>query len=474
MSEWGYTPLNVYRPFHASAAKERLLVGGMGSGKTIATCADAIARALRAPGIRIVMSRKTAPEMRDTVEPEFVNLMPPDLYAACTWRRAGGHLERCEFPNGSEVLFRAIDDWQKFKSLNIGHLYMDEASEFDKHTVDGMRGRLRQRWPTARAKELGYHDEIPEWERGVTLATNPAGHDWVWEHFIKNGNAERRNWTATTLDNPHLTEDYIETLFQMPDAWVKRFVLCSFDEFGGLIHPDWKWDTHMWQGQLKLDRATKVFHGYDPGMRHPTAMLWVAVVGDKMVAIHEELASDTDFEQWVARVKTVEEKMPKVVWRVADPNRINVRDFHAQSLKGHWARRGYRFEDGPGQHKDRIPMLQQLVKERRFMCTTACPTFFDQMGAYRWEDLTTSLRERLGSHAEEYAPEKPVKVYDDLVDCAQYLSSKWVRPVKEVLAAMEPNQTPWQRQSSDLRRGVAKHAGSKRGSRGAPAAGTIV
>lgn len=470
---WWYQPLSVYRSFHASAAKERLLVGGMGSGKTIANCADALSRGLRTPGIRIVLSRKTAPELRDMLEPEFVNVMPPDLYAASTVRRSGGHIESITLPTGTEFLFRAIDDWQKFKSLNIGHMYWDELSEFDQATYNGMRGRLRQRFPTARAREAGYTAEIPEAERGSTAATNPNGHDWIWEHFIRDAGPERQSWTATSLDNPHLPEDYLETLLQMPDAWVRRYVLCSFDEFGGLIYPDWSWDDHVWKGTLEISKTTPIWHGYDPGMRHPTAMLWVAVMGNVMVGVHEELASDTDFDTWVRRVKEVEENLPRVTWRVADPNRINVRDFHAQSLKAHWRRRGYVFQDGPSRHKDRIPMLGTLIKSGRFKVTRDCQRTFDQIQAYRWEDLTATMRQKLGSHAEDYAPEEPLKVFDDLVDCGQYLSSRWVAPVKRVETPIDPDETHWQRQSSELSKAIERHRASGR-VRPAPSAGTIV
>lgn len=470
---WGYQPLSVYRPFHASAAKERLLVGGMGSGKTIAESADAISRGLRVPGMRIVLTRKTVPEVRDTLEPEFLNTMPAELYDACTVRRSGGHIESIVAPNGTEWLFRAIDDWQKYKSLNIGHLYWDELSEFDQATYNGMRGRLRQRFPTSRARELGYNDEIPEQERGSTAATNPAGHDWIWEHFIRDASPERQSWTATSLDNPHLPEDYIETLLQMPDAWVKRYVLCSFDEFGGLIYPDWGYDTHVWKGQLEINKTTPIWHGYDPGMRHPTGMLWVAVIGNKMIGVKNELASDTSIDNWVRRVKAVEKVLPRVTWRVADPNRVNVRDHNAKSLKAEWRRRGYVFQDGPSQHKDRIPMLGTLIKQRRFMVTQDCMQTFDQVQAYRWEDLTATLRQRLGHHAEEYAPEKPIKVFDDLVDCAQYLSSRWVAPIKAVTRTEDEDQTHWEQQSSELRRAIAAH--QQRGRvRPAPGAGTIV
>jgi hypothetical protein len=33
----------------------------------------------------------------------------------------------------------------------------------------------------------------------------------------------------------------------MPTPWVKRYVLCNFDDFGGQIYQNWSYDTHVVQ-----------------------------------------------------------------------------------------------------------------------------------------------------------------------------------------------------------------------------------
>lgn len=101
----------VHRNFHESTSYERMLFGAFGSGKTYAVIAEAIAWCLEQPGIRGLIIRKTVPELRDTTEPIFRELLPPDLWSAGEERRSGGHMERFVFPNGSTVQFRSLDDW---------------------------------------------------------------------------------------------------------------------------------------------------------------------------------------------------------------------------------------------------------------------------------------------------------------------------------------------------------------------------
>lgn len=115
-----YEPLAVHVPFHTSNSFERNMFGAMGSGKSYAICAEAIAWCLEQPGIEGIITRRTIPELRDSTEQVFFDLLPPELFERGTVSRAGGHYERFVFPNGSTVLFRSIDDWKKYKSYNLG------------------------------------------------------------------------------------------------------------------------------------------------------------------------------------------------------------------------------------------------------------------------------------------------------------------------------------------------------------------
>lgn len=425
--DFRYRPLPIHAEFHTSSAYERALFGAFGSGKTYGLCAEAIAWALEQPGIRGLITRKTVPELRDTTETVFFDILPHELRSAGEERRSGGHVERFIFPNGSEILFRSIDDWNKHRSLNVGFIAWDETNEFDLETYLGMSSRVRQVEPTAMAQKQGA-DNITR--RGMWCATNPSGHDWLYDRFVDpDKRSDRTAWfRSTSFDNPFLPPEYVQSLLDYPEAWVRRYVLCQFDDFAGQIYSEWAWDTHVIAPPENIEKRDVFWMGMDPGTRNPTAGLWVwhDKENRRLVGVAEYQEHSTAAVAHARAWRSIEQKWaPNVNWRVADPN-INTRDRGTNmSLADQYRRLGYQFQLGPRQHKDRIPMLGQMIHLRRFVLTTNCPQTYEQIRDYRWEDITPAQRAR------DIDPkETPVKKNEHLVDCAQYLCSRWVQPIR--------------------------------------------
>jgi PBSX family phage terminase large subunit len=426
--DFGNRSLRVHEPFHRSPAYERVNWGAFGSGKSYTGCDEAIAWCLEQPGIRGLIARKTIPELRDTTEPVFAERMPPDLWNAGTLHRAGGHFESFVFPNGSVVLFRSIDDWRKLKSLNLGFIFYDELSEFDEETYVAMRGRVRQRELTPEARALGYTGQITR--RGIWGSTNPEGHDWVWRYFHPDS-PERREGTqaffSTTLDNPYLPPEYVQSLLEMPKPWIQRYVLCQFDDFAGRIYEDFAWDTHTvehpnWR-QLGIN-GPLVWMGMDPGTENPTAGLWCWMDTDnrRLVGIAEYEQPGLAVDQHAAAWRAIEARQRMLVrWRVSDPNAITQRDRgSAISLQTQYDKQGFHFNLGASSNKDRIPALAHLIYLRRFVLSRqACPKTYEAIKNYQWKDLTPAQRAR-----GENPPEEPLKKNDHLVNAAQFLAGR--------------------------------------------------
>lgn len=424
--EFEYRPLPIHAGFHTSGAYERALFGAFGSGKTYALCAEAIAWALEQPGIRGLITRKTVPELRDTTETVFFDILDDAIYKAGEEKRAGGHVERFVFPNGSEILFRSIDDWQKHKSLNVGFIAWDEADEFDEETYLGMSSRVRQREVTPMARRLGAKEIT---RRGMWCASNPAGHNWLYRRFVDPKHKDRKGefWRSTSFDNPYLPPEYLQSLLDYPEAWVRRYVLCQFDDFAGQIYEDWGWDSHvidLKDGEIK--RGDVFWMGMDPGTRSPTAGLWVwrDTENRRLVGIAEYQENYTAAEQHAKNWRLIEAKHKmNVQRRVADPSIMTTDRGTNMVLADMYRRAGFQFDLGPRMHKDRIPALGQMIHLRRFVLTRNCPQTYEQIKNYKWEDITPAMRAKGVD-----APEKPVKRNDHLVDCAQYLCSRWVPP----------------------------------------------
>lgn len=422
--DFSYQPMPIHIPFHSDPEYERALFGAFGSGKSYAICAEAIAWALEQPGIRGAIIRKTVPELRDTTEAVFFDIMPYDLYKNCTIRRSGGHVERVIFPTGSEILFRSMDDWNKHRSLNVGFLAYDEANEIDEESYLGMASRVRQREPTAMAQAQGA-GEITR--RGIWLATNPNGHDWLWKRFVSKDRSPRTSYhKSTSFDNPYLPPEYLASLMQYPQPWIERYVMCSFDDFAGQIYEEWNYDDHV-VDMPDLGKYHVQWMGMDPGTRNNTGGLWVAVSPEKqeMIAIAEYAEHRQAAAQHAAEWRKIEAKHKMSVnWRVGDPATLNLPDRGTNmTLLDQYKRLGFYFTNGPRHHKDRIPMLGQMIALRRFKVSKNCMQTYEQIKDYRWEDMTPQARSK-----GEDPKEVPLKRNDDLVDCAQYLCSRYVAP----------------------------------------------
>lgn len=423
-------PLPIHIPFHMSDAKYRVAFGAVGSGKSYAGCDEAIKWCLQYPGIEGMITRKTAPELRDTTERVFASRMPPELWnwSKGALRKAGGHFESFTFPNGSRVLFRSIDDWMKHKSLNLGFIFYDEMSEFDEDTFHGMRTRLRQTELTPEAYARGYRDPISR--RGAWGATNPNGHDWVYK-LAHPESADRLPETAaffsTTLDNPFLPPDYIDDLLRMPRQYVLRFVLCRFDDFAGRIYEHFgQPGTIVPHPQFDPQRAGPVvWMGMDPGTSNPTAGVWahIDLANHRMVAIAEYKEPGLAVDTHVARWRQIEAmQRMRVQWRVGDPNSITQRDRGtALALQQQYGRLGYHFALGSADQDTRIWQLGRLINLNRFVVSEDLTQLTEALANYQWKDLTPAQKNR-----GEDPRQAPLKKNTDLVEAAQFIAGRYL------------------------------------------------
>ena len=449
------TPLPIHVPFHESAAKFRTAFGAAGSGKSYAGCDEAIKWALLYPGIEGMVTRVTAPELRDTTERVFHSRVPPELWAAGKLKRAGGHFESFTFPNGSRILFRSMDDWMKHKSLNLGFIFFDEMTEFSEDDFHGMRMRLRQSDLTPEALERGYRGKITR--HGAWGATNPAGHDWAWRLFHPKSPDRLRvdggvdAFFSTTLDNPFLPPDYVDDMLNMPKQYVLRYVLCQFDDFAGRIYERFgEPGTIIPHPQFPDGRpGPMVWMGMDPGTENPTAGVWCWVdeANHRLVAIAEYkepgLAVDTHVAKW--RQIEAMQRM-RVTWRVGDPNAITQRDRGtAIPLQQQYARLGYNFALGAANQDTRIWQLGRLINLHRFAVSEDLHELTESLKNYQWKDLSPAQRAR-----GEDPRSQPLKKGTDLVEASQFIAGRYL-PFRE-----KPYEPPPQSWSDEVWRDVRK------------------
>ena len=448
----------MFVPWHLSTVREKAGIGAVGSGKTISLVADVIMFGLEQPGSRMMVCRDTVPALKETTEAELLNLIsipPPeggktlyDIIYENNWiRRSGGHVDKIWLPGGSEILFRSLDDWRKLMSLNLAYIGIDEANTIDLVTYENLLSRLRQQEPTAEAQRQANAAEDKDavrrlsavWDnprQQMALATNPDGHDWVWQRFVnpENQHPDRRWFKSTIFDNPTFFDngepnEFVRHLMTMPKDWQDRFLYCKFDTFSGQIYDNFDPKQHVHEHFMPVGPDWERGMGMDWGIDNPTALgWWCRRKGtNKWYKYREWMSYDPDTPgsreragtvtvDYVANVIKQLEQGEEIRWRAADPMvwRRQTGDKENRTIDYWFRKNGIVFRPGAEKEGPRISTMQLLLGRDMLSVSEKCPMTIRNMQQYRWERPNTPAKMDLNN------PEKAMKKNDHDLNADQY------------------------------------------------------
>ena len=165
----------------------RGLMGPVGSGKTYASLAEVMLRAVKQPPSpvnsirysRFAVIRNSYPELRTTTIKTWQEIFPEAVWGEMRWSPPITHHIKLPPRDGApgmdcEVIFLALDqprDVRKLLSLELTGGFIDEARELPKAVVDGLTSRVG-RYPTKKNGGCPW--------RGVWMSTNPMDDDHWW------------------------------------------------------------------------------------------------------------------------------------------------------------------------------------------------------------------------------------------------------------------------------------------------------
>jgi len=217
-----YTPTKTCKEFMASDSKMRVLMGPVGSGKSVASCFEVIRRASQqAPnkqGIRksrVAIVRETARQLQDTTIKTFLDWFPTGvcgnfMRTTKTFFFKVGDVE-------CEVMFRALDDADDVANLNSLELtfaWFNECRDIHPDIMDAMSKRIG-RFPSAK-------DGEPSWF-GMWGDTNPPTMDTWWYYQMegldsKDGVSPNNNgWKV--FKQPSGRSPHAENIENLPDGY---------------------------------------------------------------------------------------------------------------------------------------------------------------------------------------------------------------------------------------------------------------
>lgn len=254
--------------------------GGFGSGKTWSGSLLGIMLALRFPGIRGLVGAQTYKLLRDTTLQSYFEHLE-NMGVQFKYIKSE---DKLVFENGSEILFRHLEESDKLKSLNLGFIEIEEMSDVPYSTFSMLLGRLRQapkkEWVNFRYRLFGH--------------TNPeAARGWIYENFVRHPKKNFRRILAPTTDNIYLPPEYIETMKESyNEDYYRMYVLGEdIDTSIGLVTKHFNYDAQV-KDEIKINPQFPIHITCDFNV---DPMCWYVCqhYDGNVYVIHEHVLSNT-------------------------------------------------------------------------------------------------------------------------------------------------------------------------------------
>lgn len=291
-----YTPEAQQVAFHRSGAKFRAFFGGVGCGKTIASCVEALKTMLKYPGSQGLVGRYTDRELRATTWKEFIEHIPPQLI-----KDENKAQLKVTLVNNSQAIGMHLQNEERLRSLNLDWALIDEATEVSETIYNQLLARLRG----------------PRGPRRIWLVGNPEGRCWIYHKFVAPWTAGEEHpdhayFQGKTTDVSFLPPDYIEQLYAAYDEdWANRFIHGSWDVFEGQVYPMFERSIHVLPADFRIPKEWPKFRAVDHGWTDPTACVWMAADFDGNYYV---------YDCYYRKMTTIEDNTKAILERSGDHN----------------------------------------------------------------------------------------------------------------------------------------------------------
>ena len=281
-----------------------LLLGGAGSGKSVFITQRTILRILKEPNHRILVVRKVASTIRNSVYrlfkdiinqwkiQQFFNFSDSYLTIRCT--------------NGAEIIFVGLDNVEKMKSIaGITSIWIEEATELTQTDLNQLDLRLRG--------NTTYHREI-------ILTFNPISEThWIKKRFYDKTCADVVKIKTTYLDNRFIDEIYAQKLNEMKNIDPVYYSIYCLGEWGATGNLVWN-NYRVQEIPLNDDFYDHIYCGLDFGYNDPSALVKIGAKDGELYILQEFYQPKLTNPQLVERLQDF--KSYRITADNAEPARI--------------------------------------------------------------------------------------------------------------------------------------------------------
>ncbi len=271
------------KAFIDATESEVLFGGAAGGGKSYGQAVDALLFALKYPGSKQLILRRTFAELDKSLIRTTLALYPRDIYSF----NSSSHVGR--FKNGSLIDFgycAAEADVYQYQSAEYDVIRFDELTHFTESQYLYLISRVRG---TA---------GIP---KQIKSSTNPGGvgHGWVKARFVDPSPAGERFLGADGMsrifipallsDNRFLTEGdphYRDRLLALPEREKKALLYGDWNIFEGQYFNEFDKNIHVVQ-PFEIPKNWRKYRTLDYGLDR-LACLWIAVSPEGICYVYRE------------------------------------------------------------------------------------------------------------------------------------------------------------------------------------------
>ena len=257
--------------------------GARGGGKSWAVRAKAKLLALNYPGIRILIVRRTYPELINN----HINILRKELLGVAKYNDKDKVLKFC---NGSTINFTYCDndkDLDRLQGVEYDVIFLDEATQLSEYQMKTITACLRG---------------VNDFPKRVYYTCNPGGqgHGYIKRIFIdkryEDGEIPEDYSFIQSLatDNKVLMEsqpDYIKQLEALPPKLRKAWLEGDWNVYEGQFFEDFydrpdQYASRQWTHVIEpfeIPDTWKIYRSFDWGYNKPFSCAWWAVDFDGVV-----------------------------------------------------------------------------------------------------------------------------------------------------------------------------------------------
>lgn len=416
--------------FLSAKAKHVGFGGARGGGKSWAVRSKAKLLSLNYPGIKILIVRRTYPELVNN----HITQLRKELYGIAKYKDKD---KVFNFPNGSTIQFMYCakdSDLDRVQGTEYDIIFLDEATQLSEHQMKTITACLRG---------------VNDFPKRIYYTCNPGGqgHSYIKRIFIDKNYKDGENpedyefIQSLVTDNKILMEtdpEYIKMLEALPHRQKQAWLYGNWDIFEGQFFEEFVDDPKHYKDRMfthviepfDIPKNWKIYRSYDWGYAKPFSCGWWAVDYDgvfyRILEYYGCTGEPNEGVKWTPQkqfeeIKRVENEHPylkgKQIEGIADPACWNKET--GESIIDTAMKYGIYFQKGDNKRiagwqqvhyrlqfdDNGYPMMYIFNNCKNFIRTIPLLMYSDT----KVEDLDTELEDHIADETRYMCMSRPIK-----------------------------------------------------------------